>query len=223
MAQTCPCRAHPSSAASARRAGGAGKLLPTLGQAGAEAPVTPQGPALCSSTYRTRCRIHPGSRAQPSRCLSLLLGEQSRAGKLRAGAGMDFSNQVERVWGWFCCCFFFSPGKTLMCQNKVFLQECASFSLTLLRNFCSKLRSKRALLSRPVPSCPVPSHPIPSHPCCPASRAPHELPAPQGHRAGGARTSPARAGALPALPAARLPGHGAGGRRRVALSRCGFE
>lgn len=34
---------------------------------------------------------------------------------------MDVSNQVDKVWGWFCCgIYFFSclPGKTLMRQNK---------------------------------------------------------------------------------------------------------
>lgn len=63
----------------------------------------------------------------------------------------------EQKWGWtfatkrrglglvllflFLFFYFFLMEKMLMCQNKVSLRECASFGLTLFRNFWSKLRS----------------------------------------------------------------------------------
>lgn len=149
----------------------------------AEAWVVCGGPALHCRIHP--CRIHPRGRALAASCYPQ---------KPRAGAGQDFCNQAERVrvgFVVFIYLFFFFMEKMLMCQNKVSLRECASFSLTLFRNFWSKLRSRREsshpVLSHPVLCCPFPSllprahqlqphrgtqagaHPAPPQPCCPGT------------------------------------------------------
>lgn len=70
-------------------------------------------------------------------------------------------------------CFLFYSWKSIDVSKKFSLRECTGFSLTLFRNFLSKERSRRVLLSH---SCLVPSHPITGHSMGTASALPSPLP-----------------------------------------------